>query len=445
MRDPYDILGVGKGASFEEVRAAYRKACKTKHPDMGGSHQEFVELQAAYEHILRDLKRGFQQWRKEAPRQEHAHQQRESADRQSERRWEKTARDIEEELEELRRNAEAAARVHEEALRARRTQAWQSGAHGTWARLTWQDLARFFSTIARSGLKGLSLLFAALVGIGTVLVEANVVSAIVLAGAGIGFVLSHALKSDKGGLMSAGLLLFGLMTIWLPPVRAALFLYPLASISVLLCLALIFKFGQQGGTVGLLTGGVLSLYVLGVIVADTHDQPGRPPARVPAPEATVRPPSPPSNPAAGVSQPGPTIAALPEAPRSSPAAAQAPIASAPEVASPPRPSSPSLPAPSPQVAPAPPPEPRVLLASEGAVLKFLAGVPYRLKIRSGRTTSLHATHGKVALSSEGDHDRECTSALVLQATVSSTSPYHEINATIRACEADATMRVSEVR
>ena len=76
--------------------------------------------------------------------------------------------------------------------------------------------------------------------------------------------LSLALKSDKGGLMSAGLLLCGLMTIWLPPVRAALLLYPLATISVLLCLALVFKFAQQGGTVGLLTGGILSLYVIGV-------------------------------------------------------------------------------------------------------------------------------------------------------------------------------------
>jgi hypothetical protein len=61
-------------------------------------------------------------------------------------------------------------------------------------------------------------------------------------------------KSAKGGLVSAGLLLFGLMAIWIPPVRAALFLYPLATISVLLCLALILKFAQQGGTAGLLTG-----------------------------------------------------------------------------------------------------------------------------------------------------------------------------------------------
>lgn len=59
------------------------------------------------------------------------------------------------------------------------------------------------------------------------------------------------------------------MAIWLPPVRAALFAYPLATISALICLALIFKFAQQGGTVGLMTGGVLALYVISVIVGNT--------------------------------------------------------------------------------------------------------------------------------------------------------------------------------
>ena len=81
----------------------------------------------------------------------------------------------------------------------------------------------------------------------------------ILLGSGIGFAFSLALKSDKGGILSAALLLFGVMTIWLPPVRAALFLYPLATISVLILLALIFKFAQAGGTVGLMTGGVLAL------------------------------------------------------------------------------------------------------------------------------------------------------------------------------------------
>src|SRR5581483_4024137 len=96
--------------------------------------------------------------------------------------------------------------------------------------------------VAKSGLKGITLLFAALIGVGSVLVEANVVSALILIGSGIGFFTSLALKNDKGGIMSAALLLFGIMTVWLPPVRAALFLYPFATVSVLICLALIYKF-----------------------------------------------------------------------------------------------------------------------------------------------------------------------------------------------------------
>ena len=56
------------------------------------------------------------------------------------------------------------------------------------------------------------------------LVEANVVSALIVIGSGIGFFASLAFKNDKGGIMSAALVLFGIMTIWLPPVRAALFL-----------------------------------------------------------------------------------------------------------------------------------------------------------------------------------------------------------------------------
>ena len=74
-------------------------------------------------------------------------------------------------------------------------------------------------------------------------------------------------------MLSAAVLLFGIMTIWLPPVRGALFRYPLATISVLILLALIFKFVQAGGTVGLMTGGVLALYVIGVIVGDTSRRP----------------------------------------------------------------------------------------------------------------------------------------------------------------------------
>lgn len=289
MRDPYDTLGVTRGASFDDIKAAYRRACKSKHPDMGGPHEEFVELQNAYEYVLNDLKRGYQQQREAAQSGARAEQAHEFAEAQTARNWEKTYRDIDDELDELRR----AARAHEEALRNMRARAWDTGEHATWAKLTWDDFARFVRDIARGGLKGLALLFAALIGVGSVFVDANVVSAIIVLGSGIGFFFSLALKNDKGGVMSAGMLLFGVMTIWLPPVRAALFLHPLATMSVLVCLGLIFKFAQAGGTAGLMTGGVLALYVIGVIIGDTQRQ-EQELARSP-PEMTTKPGQPAAN------------------------------------------------------------------------------------------------------------------------------------------------------
>ncbi|MCQ2817991.1 MAG: DnaJ domain-containing protein [archaeon] len=53
----YEILGVSKTASYEEIRKAYRKLAKTKHPDKGGSEQEFQELQQAYEVLSDENKR----------------------------------------------------------------------------------------------------------------------------------------------------------------------------------------------------------------------------------------------------------------------------------------------------------------------------------------------------------------------------------------------------
>jgi len=101
MLDPYDILGVARSARLDEIKAAYRRACKSKHPDMGGSAQQFIELQSAYEFVLNDLKRTYRQQRAEAPHYEQAGH--DEAYAEAERRWEKTYHDIDDELEELRR------------------------------------------------------------------------------------------------------------------------------------------------------------------------------------------------------------------------------------------------------------------------------------------------------------------------------------------------------
>lgn len=49
MSDYYDILGVSKSATDEEIKIAYRKLAKTHHPDKGGDKNKFQEIQTAYE------------------------------------------------------------------------------------------------------------------------------------------------------------------------------------------------------------------------------------------------------------------------------------------------------------------------------------------------------------------------------------------------------------
>lgn len=426
MRDPYELLGLARGASFEEVRAAYRRACKKNHPDMGGSHEAMVELNTAYAFILNELKQGARQ-RQEAPKQEQTSGQQDYARREetasagagaeghTERDWRKFYRDIDEELEELRR----ASQDYEERQRTMRKKAWESGQRVAWAKLTWDDLARFIGNLARGGIKGLATLFAALVGVGTILVQANLVSAIIVLGSGIGVFLSLALKSDKGGFMSAGLLLFGVATIWVPAVRAALLGWPLATISVLICLALIFKFTREGGIAGLMTGGVLGIFLISVILDD--------PQRVRQQNASVQQPS----------QPVPPSTPPPPPPTKVPPAVT-PVP-------PPNPGTTAVvrPPPPPPTPPRPP-EPRELLAAQGSILKFAAGVPYQLKVRSGLQTRLVASSGTVAFYRGETRDGECVSSLEFSTPAAGT-PYLNVERLIRACGDDAVFQVSDVR
>lgn len=55
-RDPYEVLGVSKQASADEIKSAYRKLAKKYHPDLNkeeGAEQKFKEVQEAYD-ILSD-------------------------------------------------------------------------------------------------------------------------------------------------------------------------------------------------------------------------------------------------------------------------------------------------------------------------------------------------------------------------------------------------------
>jgi hypothetical protein len=48
----FSLLGLSLPCTVAEVRAAYRELAKRAHPDHGGSHDEFLKLQAAYEQAL---------------------------------------------------------------------------------------------------------------------------------------------------------------------------------------------------------------------------------------------------------------------------------------------------------------------------------------------------------------------------------------------------------
>jgi hypothetical protein len=49
----YDVLGVARSATPDEIRAAYRHAARTLHPDRGGDATAFQRLTLAY-HVLAD-------------------------------------------------------------------------------------------------------------------------------------------------------------------------------------------------------------------------------------------------------------------------------------------------------------------------------------------------------------------------------------------------------
>lgn len=52
-RDYYEVLGVGKSASADEIKKAFRRAAVEHHPDRGGDEAKFKELNEAYE-VLKD-------------------------------------------------------------------------------------------------------------------------------------------------------------------------------------------------------------------------------------------------------------------------------------------------------------------------------------------------------------------------------------------------------
>ena len=59
MRDYYEVLGVARDASQDEIKKAYRKLARQLHPDYAGpdSEEAFKELSVAYETLSDPEKR----------------------------------------------------------------------------------------------------------------------------------------------------------------------------------------------------------------------------------------------------------------------------------------------------------------------------------------------------------------------------------------------------
>jgi|ERR1035437_1271077 molecular chaperone DnaJ len=58
-RDYYEVLGVSKGASSDEIKKSYKNLVKKYHPDKGGDVELFKEVAEAYEVLSNDEKRGY--------------------------------------------------------------------------------------------------------------------------------------------------------------------------------------------------------------------------------------------------------------------------------------------------------------------------------------------------------------------------------------------------
>ena len=51
--DPYEILGVKPNATKDETKQAFKKKAWKAHPDHGGSNEDMVKVNAAFEAISR--------------------------------------------------------------------------------------------------------------------------------------------------------------------------------------------------------------------------------------------------------------------------------------------------------------------------------------------------------------------------------------------------------
>lgn len=52
----WDMLGVAPGATKDVIEAAFKRLAKSRHPDVGGSHDAWVEIRTAYDQAMAQFK-----------------------------------------------------------------------------------------------------------------------------------------------------------------------------------------------------------------------------------------------------------------------------------------------------------------------------------------------------------------------------------------------------
>jgi preprotein translocase subunit Sec63 len=56
VSDPFDALGLASDASLDDVRSARRRLALRAHPDQGGSQQQMVELNQAFDAAVKAVR-----------------------------------------------------------------------------------------------------------------------------------------------------------------------------------------------------------------------------------------------------------------------------------------------------------------------------------------------------------------------------------------------------